>query len=311
MSLIDLQWLDWVFDCGFLIAGWGCTRVWARAIYSLVGGRLQRKNYRGVWIPTSMGLAISLSLATVICLQPEHSKSPLDPVLLTGIWMATAIGILDDLSNEKDVKGVSAHFRHAWRQKQLTAGSLKAIALLLGSFWIARQLEPGSYEWLVGGLVIALSSNSLNLFDLRPGRAVKVAGLILSILIILYIPTSHPEIQRESLEIHNQEHVIQGVAVLKWGLLLLGCLIGYAPMDFKGICMLGDTGANMIGLVLGGLLLKTVGEPNQWFLLAGLIALHVFAERYSITKLIESFPILRLLDRLGIQDRLYAEEDFG
>jgi UDP-GlcNAc:undecaprenyl-phosphate/decaprenyl-phosphate GlcNAc-1-phosphate transferase len=311
MSLIDSQWLNWAYECGFLLAGWGCTRVWARAIYSLVGRRLQRKNYRGVWIPTAMGLAISLSLATVICLQPERSKSPLDPVLLAGIWMATSIGILDDLSNEKDVKGVSAHFRQAWRQKQLTAGSLKAVTLLIGSFWIARQLEPGTYNWLVGGLVIALSSNSLNLFDLRPGRAIKVAGLILGILILLYIPTSHVEIQRVSPGILEQGHVESGFAILKWSLLLLGSLIGYAPMDFKGICMLGDTGANMIGLVLGGLLLKTVGEPNQWFLLAGLIALHVFAERYSITKLIESFPILRLLDRLGIQDRLYTEEDFG
>jgi len=76
----------------------------------------------------------------------------------------------------------------AARRGQVTTGAVKIVGLGvtgLATAWIADRSRArtgpratGPLSTIVGGAVIAGSSNVVNLFDLRPGRALKVALLL-------------------------------------------------------------------------------------------------------------------------------------
>ena len=63
--------------------------------------------------------------------------------------------------------------------------------------------------------------------------------------------------------------------------------------------MLGDTGANAAGALLGTALVQGAGRRGRWTALAVLVGLTLASEKVSFTKVIESTPVLRELDALG------------
>jgi hypothetical protein len=63
--------------------------------------------------------------------------------------------------------------------------------------------------------------------------------------------------------------------------------------------MLGDTGANAAGALLGTALLQRSGPRGRVAALAILTALTLASEKVSFTRVIESTPVLRELDALG------------
>jgi hypothetical protein len=63
--------------------------------------------------------------------------------------------------------------------------------------------------------------------------------------------------------------------------------------------MLGDSGANALGALLGLRLASIPGRAPRAGLLAGITALTLASEKVSFTKVIEATPGLRELDRLG------------
>jgi hypothetical protein len=63
--------------------------------------------------------------------------------------------------------------------------------------------------------------------------------------------------------------------------------------------MLGDTGANSAGALLGAALVERTGRGGRCAALAVLTALTLASERVSFTRVIESTPGLRELDALG------------
>jgi hypothetical protein len=63
--------------------------------------------------------------------------------------------------------------------------------------------------------------------------------------------------------------------------------------------MLGDTGANSAGALLGTALVQRTGRRGRWAALAVLTALTLASEKVSFTRVIESTPGLRELDALG------------
>lgn len=63
--------------------------------------------------------------------------------------------------------------------------------------------------------------------------------------------------------------------------------------------MLGDTGANLLGAALGMASVWTMTFPAQLAVVAFLMLLHLFTERYSLTMIIEKNRLLRFLDNLG------------
>jgi hypothetical protein len=63
--------------------------------------------------------------------------------------------------------------------------------------------------------------------------------------------------------------------------------------------MLGDTGANALGAVLATAFVQRSGLRGRLAASAVLLALTVASEKVSFTKVIESTPVLREIDRWG------------
>jgi hypothetical protein len=117
---------------------------------------------------------------------------------------------------------------------------------------------------LSGALLVGLAANALNQLDTRPGRALKA-------YLLAAVPLRAP----------------------------LGTAVLLAPYDLREVVMLGDSGSNALGAMLG---LSSVGRltgKGRWIAIASLAALTTLGERRSLGRLIESTPVLRELDALG------------
>jgi hypothetical protein len=63
--------------------------------------------------------------------------------------------------------------------------------------------------------------------------------------------------------------------------------------------MLGDTGSNALGAVVGLDLVARTAGWSRWAALAGLAGLNALGDHVSLGGLIERTPVLASLDRLG------------
>ena len=204
---------------------------------------------------------------------------------------AGAFGALDDLVGDSSSKGLRGHLASA-RRGEVTTGVIKIAGLgatgLLSAWVVDRspgRTEPtptGSMATLVGGAVIAGSANIANLLDLRPGRALK-AVLLLAVPIVAG--------GRGSL----LSCATAGAAA--------GAAMGTLHDDLMGESMLGDTGANSAGALLGTALVGRTSMRGRMLALAVVAVLTLASERVSFTTVIESTPGLRELDALGRHPR--------
>lgn len=238
-----------------------------------------RPNYRGEQIPVSMGICFipALVINSIILLYCNVDSERLLKIymLLFGIMSMCFAGIIDDSIGNRDVTGLKGHFK-ALIHGKLTTGGFKA---LLGGFvglLICVSFDRTIPGIIVGTLVIALSTNLMNLLDLRPGRAIKV---YLFISLILFIFGS----------IFEREMMA----------LILPAVLAYFYYDLKAKAMMGDAGSNVLGVSIGVFIVTSYSLSVQVFWLVLLVAVHVVAEKFSITKLIEKNFILDYIDKLG------------
>ena len=238
-----------------------------------------RPNYRGEQIPVSMGICFipALVINSIILLYCNVDNERLLKIymLLFGIMSMCFAGIIDDSIGNRDVTGLKGHFK-ALIHGKLTTGGFKA---LLGGFvglLICVSFDRTIPGIIVGTLVIALSTNLMNLLDLRPGRAIKV---YLFISLILFIFGS----------IFEREMMA----------LILPAVLAYFYYDLKAKAMMGDAGSNVLGISIGIFIVTSYSLNVQIFWLILLIVIHVVAEKFSITKLIEKNYILNFIDKLG------------
>jgi UDP-N-acetylmuramyl pentapeptide phosphotransferase/UDP-N-acetylglucosamine-1-phosphate transferase len=193
-------------------------------------------------------------------------------ILILGVGM---FGLIDDLLGSRASTGFRGHIGQLLKGR-LTTGALKALGIPTVAFFAIYQLSGGPLEALGDALLIALFVNTLNLLDLRPGRALKVFIPLLAMFFI-YAPSSY----------------VLAVAAL------LGVALVLLRADLKEEIMLGDVGSNVIGAVLGFSFVITFAWGVKLPLIIALLALQLLTERYSLTRIIEKTPVLRELDRLG------------
>lgn len=217
------------------------------------------------------------------------------PAAIAGLG-AGAFGALDDLAGDSSRRGLRGHLGAA-RRGEVTTGAIKVLGLgatgLLTAWMMDRQrIRIGAMSTLVGGAVIAGSANVANLLDLRPGRALKVV-LLVAVPIVAGghgSSTSSPAATSAATSAATAT-VVAGAAA--------GAAIGALPDDLAGRSMLGDTGANSAGALLGTALVARTGLRGRLLALAVVTALTLVSEKVSFTKVIESTPGLRELDALG------------
>jgi hypothetical protein len=119
---------------------------------------------------------------------------------------------------------------------------------------------------LSGALLVGLAANALNQLDTRPGRALKA-------YVVAALPLRAP---------------------------LLPAVI-LAPYDLREMAMLGDSGSNALGAVLGLTSVDRFTGRRRWLAIGALAGLNLLGERRSLGELIERSQALRALDRLGRQ----------
>lgn len=245
----------------------------------LTRGGLSGENFKGDVIPTGVGIVVPLASFIPIALLGSPARATLWLLVLFGVGM---LGLIDDAAGSGEHGGFTRHMRALWRG-DLTTGAVKALfggGIALYAGW---ALHPNSVPALMAAGVIALSTNAVNLLDLRPGRAIKGA-LALFACGLAGLALGSPFDWA-------LEHAKFACAPLGAGIALL-------RGDLKARYMIGDIGANVLG-VSAGMLLASLPHFAQAIALSALILLHLVSERRSLSAVIASVPALKWLDEIG------------
>lgn len=243
-------------------------------------GRLVAENHRGVLVPRVLGIWLAATGASSTLIL---SATGLGGGVGARGWGASvacglvfAAGMVDDLT-PIGPRGLRNHLR-ALGSGRMTTGILKLLVTVAAAVVVVVTLQPGRSTpvRLAGVLLIAGTTNVWNGLDVRPGRALKGflpsgAGLLVAVPARLLPPL-----------------------VGLWA----GALLALWP-DLRERAMLGDGGANLLGFATGvGLY---IALPS-WGVAVGAavaVALNVVAETVTFSRVIDSIPPLRWLDRLG------------
>lgn len=279
MSLYSL-----LLHCALALASFFSARLGLPKVLGMLSkSGLTRSNFRGDNIPTAAGIIILVVpffwIAAGILLRLYF---PWQALSLMMLLMAFGFaGMIDDFLGNRAQSGLRGHWR-ALRSGELTTGAFKAIfggaAALAFAIFVARFTDNGNIAaLLMNTLIVALSANAVNLFDLRPGRAGKV--FIIG-MVALFLVAFSPE--RITLMFP-----------------ILAALLGYMPSDLSSKAMMGDTGSNALGAALGAFAVLTLSPLAGLIFLLLLIGLHVVAEFTSLSKIIENSMVLKAIDRWG------------
>ena len=248
----------------------------------LIAGGAVRKNYTGKMIPTAAGLSIVGAVAVTYLLAAilwEGMRLEILAALVVVLGMGF-LGFIDDLLGTRDTTGIKGHLSMLVRGK-ITTGGLKALGGAGFALGFSLLFGKNLVDICVNTLLIALFTNAVNLTDLRPGRADKtflILGFCLITAGILY-----PAVP-------NRIFLL---------LPAMGAVAAFLPYDLKGQVMLGDTGSNALGIILGIVSVLMLNIIARAVLLFLLILLHIYTEKYSLTETIEKIRILRCIDEWG------------
>jgi hypothetical protein len=277
----------WLFTAVGIAAFAGASVVISLAINHAAGNR--RLNYQGREIPAAAGLGFVLG-PWGACLAAAFLKASfVDYYFLLMVALAATVmagvGLVDDLYGNRSVTGFAGHMRSLMRGR-ITTGAVKAIAggavgLGVGTVLAVHWLSPALTdlgEGLLNAVVIALTTNLVNLLDVRPGRALK-GFVVLAGLAIVADPKA--------------VYLVAPIGAIA---------LAFAPLDFGGRAMMGDVGSNSLGMVAGIALAWAMPMWGKLVLAAALVGIHLYGERRSLSDFIARAPALRWLDALGRAD---------
>lgn len=243
----------------------------------LIKGNALSPNYKGEKIPVCMGLMfIIVQVITSLVLIISFKDDIEILYYLIAVLFIGLIGLLDDLIGEKNIKGLKGHIV-SFVKGDFTTGGIKAGIGFLISLFVSILISDGILDTAVNTFVIALFTNYSNIFDLRPGRSIK-AFIFASIALLITSNTN------------NYEYIIYS---------FYGILLVYFPLDLKAKAMMGDVGSNVLGVTLGIYCALSESLTVKAIYLIILLIIHIIAERYSFSKIIDNNRILKFIDNLG------------
>lgn len=252
----------------------------------LASPALARDNYRGHRLATAAGILVVLGVLVVeagravlgaLGVGDEPGLTVDRSLVLFAVFGFGLLGFVDDVLGEATARGFRGHLG-ALARGRITTGFLK----LFGGAGIAVVLvaTPGfatGRRLVVDAVLIALAANLGNLLDRAPGRTLK-AALVAYVPLALVLGTGPA-----------------GVAIAP----AMGASFALLPDDLAERTMLGDTGANVVGAVLGLGVVLGRGETTRVSALVVVVVLTVLAEVVSFSAVIDRVPLLRAVDRLG------------
>jgi UDP-GlcNAc:undecaprenyl-phosphate GlcNAc-1-phosphate transferase len=236
-----------------------------------------RRNFRGRDLIGTGGVVLGKALVGVwlVSLVSDDGGSVALAMMVAGLSMCV-LGYVDDVYGDRRAGGLIGHAR-ALLEGTFTTGMLKAaggVVVGLGAAWIAGWRDA----WVIAaGAVIALASNLANLFDLRPGRVIKV-WIPVAVWLGLAIDLEAPQA------------VVAGLG---------GAVCVFVVWELRERVMLGDTGAGLLGAVLGAGAVAVLDRRGVVVCGVVLFALTLLSEAVSFSRVIEALPPLRWLDHVG------------
>ena len=251
--------------------------------------RMLRPNFQKRQIPNACGLVLVVSSVLYFggATQTENGQREVVAALylIAGAGFGV-LGLIDDLWGDRSVGGLGGHLR-ALMRGQVTTGAIKAIGGLVLGLACGWLLHPASWRSVLTAAVVAGMSNSLNLVDLRPGRC-------LSMFFVGLVPLA-PKFAQVALN-------GSGAATHPLVFALAVAILLFAG-ERKAMFMLGDTGSNSFGAVLGVAYAIYLPDVRVQLAIAGMIVLfHAWTERHSLSRAIDNSPLLRRLDaKIGVR----------
>ena len=286
----------------------GVTLSWSTSL-APIAQSLERTNFHGRTV--SLGGGVGVAAGSVMAAietgrllrgaSASRSSAPRSGsrVRLAAVFATTAggcAGLVDDLDagahdGDAPVKGLKGHLT-ALARGYVTTGVLKIAVIgsgaLVGGVLLARDrsaaaggraLAASIVDAATGAVVIASWANLLNLLDLRPGRALKTASIVSTPLLA------------------TPGHDGEPTRLLAAG--ALGVSLSALPEDLLENTMLGDTGANAVGALLGtALACHPHAAVRAGAALSG-VSLVLASEKVSFSSVITDTPVLAALDGLG------------
>ncbi len=245
-----------------------------------------RENHRGALVPTAGGLVLPVVVLAVtagVALAEGTGWTGAGPgparwAVVLAVTGLALLGLVDDLAGSgADGRGFRGHLR-ALARGRLTTGGLKLVGGGALALAVCAPVSGGGVALLVvDASLVALAANLGNLFDRVPGRTLKIslvafAGLALATGLA-------PE--------------LAGVAVA------VGAALALTPADLGERVMLGDTGANALGGVLGLGVVLAAAPSTRVVVLVVVAGLNLAGELVSFTRVIDRLAFLRALDQAG------------
>ena len=272
----------------------------------------ERTNFHGVTVSLRGGVAMagasvaSAAVASALSDQPRAALGGLVASLGGGL-----AGYIDDVDQGahdggKVAKGLKGHLG-ALAHGQVTTGVIKIAGI--GASALAASALVGSKATSVGGKVadlalntvlIAGTANLANLLDLRPGRALKATVLVATPLSYFSCAAAKTPASGAS-GAPSAKPVSPASPASAQRLLASGlnaAAITALVEDLQETTMLGDTGANAAGALLG----TSLAANDSWKLrlgtTLGVVGLILASEKVSFSKVIAANPALNWLDQL-------------
>lgn len=257
----------------------------------------ERTNFHGVTVSLRGGVAMAgaaVASAAVASALSDQPRAALGGVVASlGGGLAGYIDDVDQGAHDggKVAKGLKGHLG-ALAHGQVTTGVIKIAGI--GASALAASTLVGSKATSVGGKVadlalntvlIAGTANLANLLDLRPGRALKATVLVAAPLSYFSCAAAKTPASPAS----AQRLLASG---------LNAAAITALVEDLQETTMLGDTGANAAGALLGTSLAANDSRKLRLGAALGVVGLILASEKVSFSKVIAANPALNWLDQL-------------